>query len=77
MFTSKGVAWESLEDATQSRTWEYKVIRQLDRKNPYELVIDTFADGKYSFKMTTKPIGNEDFSVITDYLAAARREARQ
>lgn len=77
VFTKEGLAWESLDDATQSRTWQYKSIRRLDRSNPYELVVDTFADGKYSFKLTTKPIGNEEFSTITDYLAAGRAAARQ
>lgn len=77
VFTKDGLAWESLDDARQSRTWQYKAIRRLDRSNPYELVVDTFADGKYSFKLTTKPIGNEEFSTITDYLAAGRAAARQ
>lgn len=77
VFTQEGVSWESLDDATQSRTWPYKSIRRFDRSNPYSLVIDTFSDGKYSFKMTTKPIGNAEFSTITDYLAAARTAARQ
>ncbi|MCC6263932.1 MAG: hypothetical protein IT169_10175 [Bryobacterales bacterium] len=77
VFTPQGVSWESLDDATQSRTWPYKSIRRFDRSNPYSLEIDTFSDGKYSFKMTTKPIGNEEFSKITDYLAAARTAARQ
>lgn len=77
VFTPQGVSWESLDDATQSRTWPYKSIRRFDRSNPYALVIDTFSDGKYSFKLTTKPIGNEEFSAITDYLAAARTAARQ
>ena len=77
VFTKDGLAWESLDDATQSRTWKYKSIRRLDRSNPYELVVDTFSDGKYSFKMTSKPIGNEEFSTITDYLAAGRAAARQ
>ncbi len=77
VFTKEGLAWESLDDATQSRTWQYKSIRRLDRSNPYELVVDTFSDGKYSFKLTTKPIGNEEFSTITDYLAAGRAAARQ
>lgn len=77
VFTAQGIAWESLNDATQSRTWEYKAIRRLERKNPYEVVVDTFSDGKYAFKMTTKPMGNEDYSTITDYLAAARSAARQ
>jgi hypothetical protein len=77
VFTAQGIAWESLNDATQSRTWEYKAIRRLDRKNPYEVIVDTFSDGKYVFKMTTKPMGNEDYSTITDYLATARAAARQ
>ena len=77
VFNQQGVAWECLDDATQSRTWEYKAIKRLDRKNPYELLVDTFADGKYSFKMTVKPMGNEDYSTITDYLAAARSASRQ
>ncbi len=77
VFNAEGVSWESLDDATQSRTWPYKSIRRLERKNPYELVIDTFSDGKFSFKLTTKPIGNEEFSAITDDLASARAAARQ
>lgn len=77
VFSPQGVAWECLDDATQSRTWEYKAIKRLDRKNPYELVVDTFSDGKYTFKMTLKPMGNEDYSTITDFLAAARSAARQ
>lgn len=77
VFTQEGVSWESLDDATQSRTWPYKSIRRFDRSNPYKLVIDTFSDGKYTFNLTTKPIGNEEFSKITDYLAAARAAARQ
>lgn len=77
IFTADGVSWESLNDATQSRTWPYKSIRRLERKNPYEVVIDTFSDGKFSFKLTTKPIGNEEFSAITDDLAKARAAARQ
>jgi hypothetical protein len=77
VFSQQGVAWECLDDATQSRTWEYKAIKRLDRKNPYEVVVDTFRDGKYTFKMTLKPMGNEDYSTITDYLAAARSASRQ
>ncbi len=77
VFNQQGVSWESLDDATQSRTWPYKSIRRFDRSNPYKLDIDTFSDGKYSFKLTTKPIGNEEYTKITDYLAAARTAARQ
>ncbi len=77
VFNQEGVSWESLDDATQSRTWPYKSIRRFDRSNPYRLEIDTFSDGKYSFKLTTKPIGNEEYTKITDYLAAARTAARQ
>lgn len=77
VFNQEGVSWESLDDATQSRTWPYKSIRRFNRSNPYKLEIDTFSDGKYSFKLTTKPIGNEEYTKITDYLAAARTAARQ
>jgi hypothetical protein len=75
-FGSDGIAWESLNDASDSRTWPYKSIRRLDRKSPYELIIDTFVDGKYSFRMDEKPISTEDFARITDFLVAARAASR-
>jgi len=77
VFGTSSIIWESLDDATDSRTWEYKSVKRLDRKNPYEVVVDTFNDGKYSFKMTGQPVGNEDFVKITDLLTAARAGARQ
>lgn len=77
LFNAEGVVWESLDDATDSRTYAYKVIRRFDRKNPYELVIDTFNDGKYTFRFTGSPLGNEDFKTITDMLTVGRAGARQ
>lgn len=77
IFNADGVVWESLDDATNSRTFEYKAIRRFDRKNAYELVIDTFNEGKYSFRFTGSPLGNEDFKTVTDMLTMGRAGARQ
>ncbi len=77
LFNEDGVVWESLDDATNSRTFEYKTIRRFDRKNAYELVIDTFNNGKYSFKLTGSPLGNDDYKKVTDMLTMGRAGARQ
>ncbi len=77
VFNQTGVVWESLNDATESRTFAFKSIRRFERKNPYELEIDTFSEGKYSFRFTGSPLGNEDFKTVTDMLTKGRAEARQ
>ncbi|MCU0228988.1 MAG: hypothetical protein MUF01_15255 [Bryobacterales bacterium] len=77
LFRPDAVVWESLDDATDSRTFPYKTIQRFDRKNPYELVVDTFNEGKYTFRFTGSPLGDADFKAITDMLTAGRADARQ
>ncbi|MCW5962450.1 MAG: hypothetical protein KIT83_00305 [Bryobacterales bacterium] len=65
-----------MDEATDKRTCDYKGIRRFDRKNPNELVIDTFNDGKYTFRFTGNPRGNEDFKTTTDMPTIGRAGAR-
>ena len=77
IFTRDAVIWESLNNAAESRTWKLEGIRRMERKNPYEVVIDPFSDDKYTFQMTGSPLSDEEYNWITNRLAQVRSSARE
>jgi hypothetical protein len=40
------IIFESTDDASESRRWEFREIREVKLKNPYELVVQTFRAAK-------------------------------
>jgi hypothetical protein len=49
--TPTEVIFQSLSNPGASRRWSMAAIRELDRKNPYELKVKPYAGNEYNFKI--------------------------
>lgn len=66
------VAYESTDRLDTSRRWQYRDIKGIKLKNPYEIEIDPFIGGKYTLKLSGKGMDNSEFKTIVDRITAAR-----
>ncbi len=66
------IAYESTDRLDTSRRWQYRDIKTIKLKNPYEIEIDPFIGGKYTLKLSGKGMDNGEFKTIVDRVTAAR-----
>jgi len=72
VITQERVIFESLDKAEDTRRWELKEIKELKRKNPYEVEIIPFQGEKYSLKLSGSGMETEQFRQLVDRITQAR-----
>ncbi|MCL4181810.1 MAG: hypothetical protein KJ072_29250 [Verrucomicrobia bacterium] len=70
--TQERVIFESLDKAEDTRRWEFKEIKELKRKNPYEVEIIPFTGDKYELKLSGSGMETEQFRELVDRITRAR-----
>jgi hypothetical protein len=72
MVTADMVAYESIDNVQSSRRWQFKDIKEIKLKNPYEIEIEPFVGDRYNLKLEGKGMDAGDFKTIVDRITAAR-----
>ncbi len=72
LVSNTGLAYESIDDANDSRRWDFSQIQQLKQKGPYELRIEPFNGDAYTLGLEGKGMDSSDFSQIVDRVTRAR-----
>ena len=72
MVTADMVAYESIDNVQSSRRWQFKDIKEIKLKNPYEIEIEPFVGDRYNLKLEGKGMDTGDFKTIVDRITAAR-----
>jgi hypothetical protein len=64
--------FESVENVSHSRRWEYKSIKEMKNSNPYELEVKPFTGGDYEFVLDGNGIDPAGYKTLVDKVTAAR-----
>jgi hypothetical protein len=72
MVTADMVAYESIDNVQSSRRWQFKDIKEIKLKNPYEIEIQPFVGDRYNLKLEGKGMDAGDFKTIVDRITTAR-----
>lgn len=72
MVTQSRLIFESLDKAEDSRRWEFKDIKELKRKNPFEVEVVPFQGEKYNLKLSGKGMETAEFNEIVESVTRAR-----
>src|SRR4029079_1032309 len=72
----KGMAYESIDEISDSRQWQLRDIKELIRSNPYEIKITPFDGNEYHLDLQGNGMDNAAFKSLVDRITAAR-SARQ
>jgi hypothetical protein len=67
-----GLTYESVDNASHSRQWQAKDIREAKRSNPYELNLEPFDGRDYKFVITQRGMSSAEFQKLVDFITAAR-----
>ncbi|MEP7364265.1 MAG: hypothetical protein ABI972_13505 [Acidobacteriota bacterium] len=70
--TPERIIFESLDKAEESRRWDLKEIKELKRKNPYQVEIIPFQGDKYDLKLSGSGMESEQFRQMVDWITRAR-----
>jgi hypothetical protein len=71
--TNTGLAYESIDDASSSRRWEFRDIRELKLKNPYELeVVPSGGGDRYTLELEGQGMDKGDYDRLVDSITRAR-----
>ncbi len=68
------LAYESVDDVSHSRRWEYKSIKETSLSNPYELEIKPFAGGNYKLYLDGSGMDPAAYKTLVDRVVAARSQ---
>ncbi|GAB4408804.1 MAG: hypothetical protein OHK0021_19140 [Bryobacter sp.] len=68
------IIFESTENASESRRWELKEIREFKQENPFEIVITSSGGEKYSLILEGKGMDNAEYREISDRITKARTD---
>jgi hypothetical protein len=72
IITEHRLIFESLDKAEDTRRWEFKEIKELKRKNPYELEVVPFVGEKYSLKLSGQGMDSNQYNELTQAVVRAR-----
>ncbi len=72
IITDNGLAYESTDDANDSRRWAFRDVKQLKQKGPYQLTIEPFNGDKYNFKLEGKGMDTDQYNHLVDRVTKAR-----
>jgi len=66
------IIFESTDNASESRRWELKEIREIKLKNPYELELRSFRGEKYTLLLSGSGMDNSQYREMVDRVTRAR-----
>lgn len=66
------VIFESTENASESRRWEMKEIREFKMKNLFEVEVTNSTDEKYTLTLSGQGMDSSEYRDIADRIAKAR-----
>ncbi|MDX2266671.1 MAG: hypothetical protein NW208_01110 [Bryobacter sp.] len=66
------IIFESTANASESRRWELKEIREFKQDNPFEIVITSSGGEKYSLILEGKGMDSSEYREISDRITKAR-----
>lgn len=72
LVTGEMIAYESVDHVASSRRWQFKDIKEIKLKNPYEIEINPFTGDQYNLRLEGKGMDSSEFKVIVDRITAAR-----
>jgi hypothetical protein len=72
LFTADQVSYESVDNVSHSRRWEYKSIKETSLPNPYELELKPFSGGTYKFFLDGSGMDPAAYKSLVDRVVAAR-----
>jgi hypothetical protein len=70
--TPAQLSYESTDDVSHSRRWEYKSVKEIAAPNPYELEIKPFSGGTYKFLLEGSGMSPTQYKTLVDRVTAAR-----
>lgn len=77
LVTNTGLAYESIDNVKDSRRWEFRDIKELKLKSPYELEVKPFSGDEYTFGMDGQGMSNGDYQDLIDKVTKARVAPRK
>lgn len=72
IITPGRVIFESLDKVEDTRRWEMQEIKELKRKNPYQLEVIPFRGEKYSLKLSGSGMETQQYRELVDRITKAR-----
>ncbi|MEZ5401237.1 MAG: hypothetical protein R2729_16320 [Bryobacteraceae bacterium] len=66
------INFESISDVGHSRRWRYQDVKELKRKNPFELKIQPFGADEYEFEIPSPGIDQPDYQALVDGITRSR-----
>lgn len=72
MLAGSQLIFESIDDPSSSRRWEFKEIKSLENKNPYELRVEPFTGEDYRFEFVGTPMEAAQYKSLVDKVTSAR-----
>ena len=70
------IVYESVDNVGHSREWKLSEIRKIEQKNPYELKVEPFRGGGYTFHLQGGGLDSGEFRNLVDRVAEARAGRR-
>lgn len=70
------IIYESVDNVGHSREWALSDIRKIEQKNPYELKVEPFRGGGYTFQLQGGGLESSEFQSLVDRIARARAGRR-
>lgn len=70
------IIYESVDNVGHSREWPLSDVRRIEQKNPYELKVEPFRGGGYTFHLQGGGLESAEFQSLVDRIARARAGRR-
>jgi hypothetical protein len=70
------IIYESVDNVGHSREWALSDVRKIEQKNPYELRVEPFRGGGYTFQLQAGGLETAEFQNLVDRIARARAGRR-
>lgn len=67
------MSYDSLDDVSHSEQWQLQGIKEIERKNPYKVVIKPFVGGKETLELVGGGMSSSDFQTIQRLISKQRR----
>lgn len=72
VFTAERFLFESVGNASHSRQWAMKDLKEVRRPNPYELEIKPFDGNDYKLNLLGKAMSSSDYQKLVEFVTNAR-----
>jgi hypothetical protein len=64
--------YESVDDSSHSRQWQYSDIREIQLDNPYKLEVKPFTGGDYDIQMVGQALESSVYQTVVDRIVRGR-----